>query len=291
MAVAATVVKPTLIFDYARWNQELPRNRRTYRDNPPCPHILLEDFVALESALAAAQHFPGPETEAWIQYKHQNENKLGLTKRDMFPLQLALIVDELNSPEFVGWLSELTGIPGLMADHSMEGGGLHQSTRGGFLNIHTDFSMHHYHKTWRRRVNLILYLNPDWQAEWGGAIELWDTQMRNCEAKYLPFLNHALIFTTDEKSLHGFPDPLQCPEDESRKSVALYYYTAEEEGSLRAKSTDYHARPSDGLVKSTLIWLDKVAVDIYSRAKARFGFSDDLASRVLRFFSTRNSRS
>ena len=286
MAVAVTVVNPTSVFDYASWKEKLPHYQRAYRANRPCPHILLENFVAVDSALAAARHFPGPKTDAWIQYKHQNENKLGLTKREMFPAQLAAIVDELNSPEFVAWLSELTGIPGLLADHSMEGGGLHQSTRGGFLNIHTDFSMHHYHKNWRRRVNLILYLNADWQSEWGGAIELWDTLMHDCAAKYPPFLNHALIFTTDEKSLHGFPDPLQCPEGESRKSVALYYYT-EESGNMRAKSTDYRARPGDGVVKSSLIWLDKMAVDVYSRAKARFGFSDDLASRVLRFFSSR----
>jgi hypothetical protein len=68
------------------------------------------------------------------------------------------VADELNSPEFVEWLSELTGIPGLIADTDLEGGGLHQSGRGGFLNIHADFTMHHYHKHWRRRVNLILYL-------------------------------------------------------------------------------------------------------------------------------------
>ena len=287
MTTAATVVKPTSIFDYERWNRELSKIQHTYRSNRPCPHILLGDVISPISALSAAQHFPGPDTEAWIQYKHQNENKSGLAKRDLFPPQLGSIVDELNSPQFVAWLSELTGIPGLVADDSMEGGGLHQSTRGGFLNIHTDFSMHHYHKRWHRRVNLILYLNPAWQAEWGGAIELWDTEMKQCVAKYPPFLNHALIFNTNDKSLHGFPDPLKCPGKESRKSIALYYYTVEEDPGFRPKSTDYRARPGDGLVKSSLIWLDKTAVDIYSRAKIRFGFSDDLASRVLKLFSRR----
>ena len=110
-------------------------------------------------------------------------NKLGFTKRDAFPPALGRLVDELNSPEFVAWLCKLTGIDGLMADPILEGGGLHQSTRGGFLNVHTDFSTHHYHKNWRRRVNLILYLNPEWEEQWGGAIELWDTQMKNCVAK------------------------------------------------------------------------------------------------------------
>ena len=48
---------------------------------------------------------------------------------------------------------------------------------------------------------------------------------------------------------------------------------------------DYFARPQDGWKKSVMIWLDKKAVDLYSRAKARFGFSDEFASKVLGFLS------
>jgi hypothetical protein len=150
-----------------------------------------------------------------------------MAKRKLFPPWLGEVTDEPNSPRVVSWLSALTRIPDLVSDPSLEGGGLHQSTRGGFLNVHTDFS-HHYHKHWRRRVNLILYLNPEWCAEWGGAIELWDRTMLSCIAKYRPLVNHALIFNTDEKSWHGFPDPLDCPEGVSCKSLALYYYTIEE---------------------------------------------------------------
>jgi 2-oxoglutarate-Fe(II)-dependent oxygenase superfamily protein len=236
-----------------------------------------------------AMQFPQSSTEAWTQYKHANENKLGMAKRQLFPPALGAVTDELNSPEFVEWISELTGIRDLMADPMLEGGGLHQSGRGGYLNVHTDFSMHHFHTNWRRRVNLILYLNPEWQDEWGGALELWEKtaegKMARCSAKYSPLLNHALIFTTDERSLHGFPDPLTCPEGETRKSLALYYYTLEDAKKVSSHSTDYFARPQDGWKKSAMIWLDKKAVDLYSRAKSRFGFSDELASKVLGFLS------
>jgi hypothetical protein len=185
----------------------------------------------------------------------------------------------------VEWISEVTGIPNLIADSGLEGGGLHQSGAGGFLNVHTDFSMHHYHKNWRRRVNLILYLNEGWQEAWGGAIELWDSKMKHCVAKYPPLFNQALIFNTDEKSFHGFPERLLCPSGVSRKSLALYYYTVETEGKPVARSTNYRARPGDGIGKAVLIWLDKKAVDLYSKAKARFGFSDDFASKILGRFS------
>jgi len=286
MAHAQWIVSPPArLFPYEKWAAQLPSLARRYQQNSPCPHIYLTDFLDANRAQDLAEEFPALNTEEWTHYKHHNENKLGLSKRALFPPALGEAVDELNSPEFVAWLSELVGIPGLLADSMLEGGGLHQSARGGFLNVHTDFSMHHYHKNWRRRVNLIVYLNPGWQQEWGGALELWDTAMTRCIAKYPPLLNHAVIFTTNEKSLHGFPDPLTCPDDQSRKSLALYYYTAEEDAAAVPRSTNYHARPADSLKERFLIWADKTAVDLYSRAKATFGFSDDLASRVLSIFS------
>lgn len=285
MSCLQTVVQSAPPFDYRKWNVVLPRLAKQYAENQPLPHIFLPGLLDERVAVAVADEFPAADSNAWIQYKHHNENKLGLSKRGLFSTGLGQVADELNSPEFVRWLSELTGIPGLMADPSLEGGGLHQSSRGGFLNLHTDFSHHHYHKNWRRRLNLILYLNPEWQSEWGGSIEIWDSAMKDCKVKYPPLLNHAMIFNTDDRCFHGFPEPLACPEGTTRKSLAFYYYTLDTNLKVTPRSTDYRARPQDGLTHSALIWLDKKAVSLYSRAKERFGFSDDLASRVLGWIS------
>jgi hypothetical protein len=257
----------------------------TFRTNQPVPHIFLTEFLSPEAAGELEQEFPRPDSNSWTHYQHQNENKHGLTKRELFPPKIGAATDELNSPEFVAWLSELTGIPGLLADPTLEGGGMHQSGRGGYLNVHTDFSHHHYQKNWKRRINLILYLNGAWEEQWGGAIELWDRGMKTCVARYPPWLNCALVFDTNEISYHGFPAPLTCPEGQSRKSLAFYYYTVEDEAQTPVRSTNYRARPQDGMFKSALIWLDKKAVDLYSRAKAKFGFSDEFVSRVLSIMS------
>ncbi len=289
MSTARAIRVPSRLFPYERWESSLPALARQYQANPPCPHILLADFLEESVAAAMEREFPRSTSHAWTQYKHANENKAGMPKRELFPPTLGAVVDELNTPEFAAFVSRLTGIPNLLADPMLEGGGLHQSGPGGYLNVHTDFSMHHFHTHWHRRVNLILYLNEGWREEWGGALELWEKsaagKMTRCAAKYPPLLNHALIFTTDERSLHGFPDPLKCPEGTSRKSLALYYYTVEPGRSVPVHSTDYFARPQDGWAKSAAIWLDKKAVDLYSRAKARFGFSDEFASKVLGFLS------
>ena len=59
------------------------------------------------------------------------------------------------------------------------------------------------------------------------AFELWDKKMKSVKKSVLPEINKAVIFRTDAESNHGFPDPIRCPENVTRKSIALYYYTKE----------------------------------------------------------------
>jgi hypothetical protein len=274
-------------FPYSRWKPLVRQLASEYQAAVPFPHIHLKGFLEPETAKLVASEFPDVHSTPWIHYKHANEKKSGLNKRELFPPCIGEVVDELNSRSFVTWLSELTGIPALLADPSLEGGGLHQAGRGGFLNVHSDFSVHHYRPKWRRRVNLIVYLNPNWQEEWGGALEFWEKGMERRAVEYAPLLNHAIIFNTDQNSLHGFPDPLRCPEGLSRKSLALYYYTAQESSMSIVRSTDYRPRPADSILKASIIRLDTLVLNLYSKAKRHLGFSDRFASRLLNFISGR----
>jgi hypothetical protein len=76
-----------------------------------------------------------------------------------------------------------------------------------------------------RRLNLLLYLNKDWHEEYGGNLELWNRNMSKCEARVLPVFNRVMIFGTTDFTYHGHPDPLNCPEGMTRKSMALYYFS------------------------------------------------------------------
>jgi len=201
----------------------------------------------------------------------------------LLPLYIHEVIRVLTSEAFVAWLREQTGIQNLMPDDSLEGGGLHQSKRGGFLNIHADFTVHPHKRNWRRRVNLLVYLNENWLPEYRGELELWERDMSACSQKILPVFNRAAIFNTDEDSYHGLPDPIQCPENMTRKSIALYYFTEEKE-MPKKRATNYRARPGDG-IKSMLIWADKTAVGIYSSLKGALGINDDFVSKLLNFFN------
>ena len=277
-----------MLIDVARWRAQAARLSACYTSAQPYPHIAIDNFLDQDLVRGLIAAFPGPTDTEWISYKHYNENKLGKSKREEFPELIGALVDELNSPEFVSILSTLTGIPGLMPDPMLEGGGMHQTESGGFLNVHADFTMHHYHARWRRRCNLIIYLNDGWQPEWGGDLELWSADMTRCVTKIGPVINRAVVFNTDETSFHGYPDPIRCPPHVTRKSLALYYFTEEQDAAYTAKSTNYRARPDDG-AKSLLIWADKTALDVYSRFKRRLGFSDQTVSRILQRLSRRKS--
>jgi len=160
---------------------------------------------------------------------------------------------------------------------------MHQTPSGGHLNIHADFTGHPHHPTWQRRVNVILYLNDGWQEEWGGALELWSADMTRCVDRIPPLFNRVAIFNTDKESFHGLPDPIKCPEGVTRKSLALYYFTEEQEPFL-VRSTEYRARPGDG-VKGVAIWMDKLVLRGYDKIKRRFNLNDKFASRVLGMFA------
>jgi Rps23 Pro-64 3,4-dihydroxylase Tpa1-like proline 4-hydroxylase len=265
-------------------NQVLNTQNYRYFDQYPYPFVKIDNFLDDQYAEEIFDEFPTLNSSKWINYKHFNENKFGNTKLDSFPPKIKELIICLNSEEFTQKLSEFTGINGLIPDPSLEGGGLHQTPKDGFLNIHADFTAHPHQKTWRRRVNLLIYLNKYLQPEWGGDLEIWEKDMSKCVHKIAPIFNRCVIFNTDSDTFHGHPDPFNCPEGESRKSIALYYFT-DEKNELKVKGTDYKSRPTDSIMNRFLIFIDKKILSIYHFIKVKTGMSDAFVSKFLGFFN------
>jgi hypothetical protein len=134
---------------------------------------------------------------------------------EKLPASAQQVVDSVD----IEYIGEVVGIRGLFADPELVGGGLHCIPRGGFLKMHTDFNVHP--KGWHRRVNMLIYLNQNWNPEWCGQLVLGDKHID-------PIGGRAVIFETTGKSWHGHPAPLACPPNVQRRSLALYFYTADE---------------------------------------------------------------
>lgn len=209
-------------------SDELRRIAVNYKQNytaaEPFPHAVIDDFLPHATAEALRLSFPDPGAISWKDKTHEHSKKLASNKEEDMPPAIRQFLLQCNSSTFLSFLEDLTGIAPLIPDPHYEGGGMHQIEPGGYLGVHADFNHHHIYNL-DRRLNMLLYLNKDWKEEYGGHLELWDRSMKTRVKKVLPIFNRCVIFTTSDFSYHGHPIPLTCPPGETRKSLALYYYT------------------------------------------------------------------
>ena len=235
----------TPVFDDHRLNQIARECASTYRTAAPFPHFVEDGFFDSSILERVLDEFETMDRRGWHHTTAPHEQKWSTEDtRQLGPFTSALIA-QLNAGPFVTFLEELTGVRGLVPDPHLRGGGLHEIRQGGRLGVHADFNVHPRLKLYRR-LNLLIYLNKDWQASWGGALELWDRSGQRCVRAVQPMFNRTVLFDTSNFSYHGHPHPLACPPERTRKSVALYYYSLEcpAEADRDAHGTIFLERPA-----------------------------------------------
>lgn len=208
-----------------------------YQNQYPYPHIVIDDFMdsailtksmnemlkypyfGFDDTLYSADHQVNKFFAPWCYDPCMNDvkNEAPTTYK---------IMQYFNSPEFISFLEELSGIENLLPDNFFYGGAVHKLTRGGKLDIHADYTLHPAHNTYRR-LTMLIYMNKNWNKSWGSDLELWKTDMSECVKKIEPIFNRMVLFNVTDNSFHGHPHPLECPEDVSRLSYSLCYFTKE----------------------------------------------------------------
>jgi len=205
--------------------------RQDFETAQPFKHLVIDNFLVGEQAQILLENFPSFNSQKAISElgkvggKAVNEDLIGLGG------VYQEFARHVQAQEFLELISQLTGIDNLIPDPSFYGGGTHENLQGQELDPHIDFNLderHWYH----RRLNLLIYLNPQWQADWGGNLELHSNPRQPEENKiksFVPIFNRCLIFETNEYSWHGFSQ-INLPENKrhlSRKSLSIYLYTKE----------------------------------------------------------------
>jgi hypothetical protein len=218
---------------------EAERLQQSFAGASPFAHVVLHDTLAVPVSELSPK-FPDPDWAGWHRYGDEYQRaKMICNDIAAIPQPLSDLIDELSRPAFLRFLEVVTGIPKLLVDPYLEGGGLHCSGPGGILAPHTDFHLYPRLGVYRR-VNVLLYLNEEWEESWGGCLELFppggDTPAKVVVHRW----GTCVIFRTDDNSLHGFSQPIAG--DRWRRSVALYYYTAEEAGSYSGDTNTYWRR-------------------------------------------------
>lgn len=214
----------------------------------PFPHIVIDDFIESDKAREIAQSYPAFEDvqKIGVGFESVNEHrKIQVTDYEAFPDQAKALADTLGSEAFLTQLSKITGIPNLIWDEQLLGGGMHQTASSGILDVHVDFNLIEARQLFRR-LNILVYLNDEWKEDWGGVLELWDRDVKVRHHAVMPALGRAVIFETSEISFHGVT-AVSCPPAKARKSFAAYYYTKEPPPGYAGKShsTIFKARPNE----------------------------------------------
>lgn len=242
---------------FSNLEEVLEKYSSQYQNAHPFPSIYIDDFINPELLDKVLSEFPDLSKKE-VFYDNPNEKKHATKGDKDFGPNTKILVNYLNSEPFLDFLQKLTGIKEkLVADPYYEGGGFHEIKAGGFLKIHVDFHKHRELKL-DRRLNLLIYLNKDWEESYGGHFELWEKDMSRPATRILPIFNRMAMFSTTGSSWHGHPDPVTCPPDRSRRSLALYYYSdGRPESELKRSernriTTTFAARK--GVDDSSMVW-------------------------------------
>ena len=219
-----------------------------YAANKPFPHIVLKNIWDDEQLAKVAD-----ECERFENWDEEKEFFGAIGKRtcrtlSKFPPAVLGLVNYCNGPKFLRSLEVLTGEIGLIPDPYLYGGGIHSTLNKGFLKMHADFNWHQHLRLYRR-LNLLIYLNRDWDEDWGGGLQLAALGESGLETGQIvmPNFNKTVIFTTTDSSFHGHPDPMNLPAGRVRNSIALYYYVSTKpEGTSEYKRLDTDYRLLDG---------------------------------------------
>ena len=193
----------------------------------PFPHVIIDNFFKADIANKLEKEFPKFDDDIWHIYQNKIEVKKTCNNWNVFPNTTYSVFNFLNSNEFTNELSKtFCKNKSLFSDNGLNGGGWHIHSRGGKLNTHLDYSLHPKLKL-QRKLNIIIYLNSNWEKSWGGSLGFWGNESSRkpgrLEKEIVPEFNRAVIFDTTCNSWHGLPNKIECPSHEFRKSIAAYY--------------------------------------------------------------------
>jgi hypothetical protein len=193
-----------------------------YQQHPSYGLINIPEFLSDDMTQQCADELEGLQLDKGKHFTRKGSCMYEYNDLSITPVQERL-VHEFHSSRFLHWLEHLTGVEKLLPDPHLVGAGYMKSFAGDSLKVHTDFNWVeeiHLH----RAVSIIIYFNKDWDADWGGSLNFYDFKNEALLSSIKPDWGNMLVWNYHNLVYHGYPDPMTCPEDQSRKGIRLFYY-------------------------------------------------------------------
>lgn len=205
--------------------------RSNFLGNTPFKWTIIDNFLEPSFAQSLLNEFPRHTNPTKLLNEFGQPNpKATVTNVRELGGSYRVADDLIKSEIFLGLIQYVTNINELKYDPYYFGAGTHENFDTAGLDAHFDFNLHPITKQ-HRRLNLIVYLNLEWNSDWGGHICLHSNpyDVVNDEVIELePLFNRAILFETNEYSWHSVK-PVRHPNgisyDNSRKSFTVYYYS------------------------------------------------------------------
>ena len=226
-------------------NLEIDLLRNSFLSNNP-NHVVIDDLFERDFILECSKEFYEIPKENFIHYQNPlfEFGKSAMNDVGLMPEKLRSLFTFIHSPEFIELVQNITGIKDLLVDEKRWGGGLHMTTKEGYLAVHKDFNIlptsYQEEHQMLRCVNLIGYLNPNWKEQDGGDLEFWDESGETPIVKLEPKFNRWVLFDT-RNNYHGHPNPYLG--ESARISIASYYYIKTKVVEEKWMSTEYLKLP------------------------------------------------
>jgi len=195
-----------------------------WQDGMPVPYVVIDNFLPEHIYKVAREEISIIPPDQWTQFT-RNGSLMNECKNLINAPVLQTLTHCFNSSVFLTWLGAVTSIGRLISDPRLVGAGLSTCKPGYSLKLHTDFNWNEQLHL-NRMLSLILYLSPEWKPEWGGSLEFWNFERTQSVTKIECLPNRLLLWLYDERLIHGYPDPLNCPENTQRENLRLFYYTS-----------------------------------------------------------------
>lgn len=217
----------------------------TFNSSNP-KHLVIDNLFDPWFIEECSKEFKKIKEEDFIKYQNPffENGKYALNQLDKMPPKIQQLFSFIHSTEFIDLVREITGMSDLEVDEKRWGGGLHMTKEKGYLAVHKDFNIlptsYHDERQMLRCINLIGYLNPDWEKKYGGELEFWDESGEKSLVTIEPKFNRWVLFDT-RNNYHGHPYPYRG--ESPRISIASYYYIRTNVVEEKWASTEYLRLP------------------------------------------------
>lgn len=198
--------------------------RASFASAEPVPMLVLDNFLDTSTAHKLSTESQDLAPELWTQFTRRGSYMDECKQLEHAPV-LRHTVEQLNSSTMLNWLSDATGIQGLLPDPHLTGAGYSRSYQGDTLQVHNDFNWNEQLRL-HRCLSMIIYITPEWQQSWGGSLDFYNQDQSHIVTSVPTLFNRMLLWQYTPTAYHGYAQPIKCPSTQNRRTLRLFYYTS-----------------------------------------------------------------